>query len=270
MRARQNIQLLLTGAVFCLSALIGAPAFAYKLFVDHPSSYSSGDCHYQSNDGCGDVTGPIRGGLHDFGWDVSNFWTGGDAWASDFIDCSITSGEDCYNADGADAAIFDGHGNTGELGFAYKHNGFCKAYASQTDLSGTAAIFISTACCYMKLSAAYNFTEHNGLNQQLGFGNEASMDDGSIGEFWTATGGIPWNVSGGSNMAWLDKLEDKTGWWTGDNTTVVFTRGSDLTDVANNRNNCGLRRGTCWARKGYYVGSAWQYDYKDHGSDGCG
>jgi hypothetical protein len=199
------------------------------------------------------------------GWNVS-FDYGSNSWATDFIDCSITSGEDCHYTDSSDLAIFDGHGNTGALAFAYSHAGLCWANSGQTELGSlsgaTTALFISTACCYMNLGDAFNFTDHGGLNQQLGFGSDASMDSGMIGNYYNSSSGANWG-------AWISEMEDKPGWFTGDNTTVAFTRGSNSTDVTNNRNTCGLKRGTCSSRLGYAVGSAWQYDYYDHGNAGC-
>lgn len=256
----------LVASVLGLAALApGSSRATFIAYIDHPSGYSTGDCQNANNDGCGDVTGSIRSGLTSLGWNVNRFYTGPSAWATDFIDCSIMSGDDCNQADLAHLAIYDGHGNTGSIGFASSHSGICDAKAVQTELGrfqgSTTALFISTACCYMHLGFPQTFTEHNGLNQQLGFGGEASMDSGMIGNYWSA--------SGSSNNAWLGEMEDKPGWFTGDNTTVMFTRGSSLADALNSYNTCGLRRGTCWTRKGLTVGSAWEYDYYDHGASGC-
>lgn len=189
------------------------------------------------------------------------------AWASDFVDCNYSSGEDCYYTDTNNVAIYDGHGNTRTLWFSCYHNGYCGVNgASYTELgrytSATTALFISTACCYMHLSVPDNFTDHGGLNQQLGFGGEASMDTGMMDNYYNASNGTNW-------YGWISEMEDKPGWFTGDNTTVAFTRGSTPTDVTNNRNVCGLKRGTCNSRIGYTVGSYWQYDYYDHGASGC-
>jgi Family of unknown function (DUF6345) len=253
------------GASLCLLTLFSGPSHALSVYIDHPSSYPTGDCHAADNDGCGDVTGPLRTTLASSGWTV-HYWTADTAWATDFIDCTIMSGQDCTNADASDMAIYDGHGNTGMLTFAYSHNGICLGLPSQTELGrlsgATTALFISTACCYMNLALPGNFTDHGGLNQQLGFGGEASMTSDMIGNFYSQS-------SGSNAGAWLAQMEDKPGLFTGDNTTVAFTRGATSADANNNYYNCGLRHATCRTRLGLTVGSAWRYDYRDHGTAGC-
>jgi len=247
------------------SILSPGPSYAYTAYIDHPSGYASGSCHNADNDGCGDVTYGMRSALGSAGWSV-NYWSGTNAWATDFIDCTITSGDDCNQADAAQLAVYDGHGNTGFIGFATSHAGLCNAYSNQTELGrlggATSALFISTACCYMHLGKSSNFTDHGGLNQQLGFGGESSMDNDMMNNFYNSSSGVNYG-------AWIVEMEDRPGWFTGDNTTVAFTRGSSTSDVNTNKYSCGLKRGTCLSRKGYSVGSAWVYDYYDHGSDGC-
>jgi hypothetical protein len=245
--------------------LPAASSHAFVAYIDHPSNYSSGDCHYANNDGCGDVTGSIRSGLTSLGWTV-NYWTSSNAWATDFMESTESGGgEDASYADAAQLAIFDGHGNTGQFGFAYSHNGVCWTPRERTELSrlggAQAAVFISTACCYMHMGFPETFTQHSGLGQQLGFGGEASMDSGMMSNYY--------NASNTNNAQWLWELEDKPGWFTGDNTTVIFTRGNNPSSVDWNYNNCGLKKQYCVSAANFNVNSYWRYDWIDHGTSGC-
>lgn len=250
-------------------------AFAYVFFVDNPRYYQSGNCGFGEGDNRPDRTGAIRNGLATMGW-TGQYWTGVDAWPQDFIDPTLAAdGADYVTADNANLAIFDGHGDTGRLFFSHSRNGRCDAGGldSTTNISlgagkmgsiGGAGNFISISCCFLNLHQQRSFTEHHGLNQIMAYGSLSSTDSDMVSNFWKGTGG-----SGNNKSSWLSNMEDKSGWFTGDNTPVVFTRGWNLTDVDNNLSTCGLKRGTCWARKGYSVGSAWSIDWKNHGCSGC-
>lgn len=240
------------------------PPAGRSFFVDNPRSYPSGTCSSNLSDK-GDRTGGIRSGLTEMGW-AGQYWTGSDAWANDFID---SAAED---ADTFDLAIFDGHGNTDVLGFAYPNEGVC--YAGNMSLTGEtnvrmgtanhakAAVSIFATCCFVSVQNPDAWRNTSAGNQIMGFGGLSDSNVEMLNNFW--------NSSGGSNLnAWLSEMEDRPGWFSGDNTVVVFTHGWTPEEVITNRSTCGLKRGTCWGANGYLPSDPWSMDWKQHGCGGC-
>ena len=162
---------------------------------------------------------------------------------------STQGGHDDVEADAHNVAIFEGHGNVNYLCYAYRDQyGYCDAgYYNNTTSSNiqigmnggaTAALVIADTCCYMMKGSTISIATFGGI-QELGFGGVSSDDNGMVDNFFN-------NTSGGTNWYyWLREMEDKPGWWTGDNTTVAVTRGWNSTDVANNRTNCKFKHQTC-------------------------
>jgi hypothetical protein len=247
-------------------------AKAYTLFDDNPRMYPSGNCYPYLPDH-GDRWSNVRSTLKGMGWGISYYWYTL-AFASDFIDSTLGGG-DIWNADKANVAIFDGHGNVNALSYAYQDwNNLCDAgYWGNTSDSNIqmgmnggaeAALMILESRCYMMKGSTISIATFGGI-QELGFGSLSVSDTGMVNDFFGHTN------SGTNWYYWLHDMEDKPGWWTGDNTTVVVTRGWDMSDVTNNRTNCKFKGQTCLNNPPYGNGPSiwWQRDYFDHGCDGC-
>lgn len=259
-----------------LSISIGSSANATTWFADVPGPYP-GNC---SGDPTTDHTYWLRHFLSNLG--VSGVLNTSHSWASDFIERGY-GGQDSSNADAHNIAIFDGHGNTDQLFFAYKDlenrctagNADSTGYGSNILLSGAtepyytyeATTFIAHACCYMNINftgSIYTF----GGTQELGFGGVAhvALDGTMVSQFWGFA------QSGYSNSAaWLTAMEDRPGVGNGDNTAVVVTRGWDSGTTNWNRINCNIANGTCWQGTKYGRGPSiyWVRDYTAHGCSGC-
>jgi hypothetical protein len=248
-------------------------AKAYTLWDDNPRAYSSGNCSTGLSDN-GDRWYNVRQTLSgSMGWGWA-WLTANHAKASDFIELNL-GGQDAYAADMTNVAVFDGHGNVNDLAFAYQDsNGYCDAgYWGNTSDSniqmgmnggGKAALMILETCCYMMKGSTISIATFGGI-QELGFGSLASSDTGMVDDFFGHTN------SGTNWYYWLRDMEDKPGWWTGDNTTVVVTRGWDMSDVTNNRTNCKFKGQTCLNNPPYGNGPSiwWQRDWIEHGCGGC-
>jgi hypothetical protein len=260
-------------AVFLCIFPTGARAVTF--YIDAPVSYQSGTCHPNLINR-GDITGGLQARLRDKGWTGIGY-NGPNAWAIDFVDYGLDrQGIDYQMADGADLAVFDGHGNVDDMAFSHPDpHGYCDAGKfdpNNTNIelgaggggSTKAALFIAMTCCYVD-PHHYAAERLFGGNQILGLGNEADFDTNEINEFYGSTGG----GNGRNWSAWLNNLEDKPGWWTGNNTPVAVTLGWNPTDANNNKSTCGLQRGTCWTRKGYNPGTFWIKDWYENGCGGC-
>lgn len=254
--------------VLGLTAFEGRSEAAGYLLTEAPSNYSSGGC---GGANVSDYTSPIRNGLAGLGWS-STFLRYGDAWPQDFIDPSDY-------ADTFDVTVFLGHGNTGRLFFSAPHNGQCCAGAcsgniscSWGDLSCSNVMMSSgnhaqvssavlMACCYLNINYQPLLLEHHYEQQLMGFGGVSSLDSNMVSNYYNGTGPSS-NVD-----SWLNNMEDKPGWFTGDNTTVVMSRGHTVDERAWNRWYGGLKRQNCVS--GGPGGGYWYLDWHNHGCGGC-
>jgi len=242
---------------------------AYSLVVVQPGNYKQGGC--PPNDNVDDYSYPIRNGAAALGWSVV-FWGASNAWPQDFMDPGDS-------ADYYDNVVFLGHGNSGQQFFSVPHDGVCSAGAttgnywcdpedppcSNTQLAaGTgakASSVVMMACCYMEINRTALLTNHHHEKQMMGFGGISSIDAPRVQNYWDRTG-VTSNVD-----AWLNSMEDKPGWFTGDNTTVVMSRGHSEEERAWNRWYCGMKRQNCV--DGGDGGGYWYLDWHWHGCGGC-
>jgi hypothetical protein len=269
MTNRQSICLTTVAAI--VLGLIVSPrrSEAQGYFItEAPGNYSSGGC---GGDNVPDYTAPIRSGLAGLGW-WGPFYQYGDAWPQDYIDPADF-------ADTADISVFLGHGNTGRIAFSVRHNDVCCAGAcsgnvscSWGDLScsnirmssGDNALVSSAvfmACCYLNTNYKPLLLDHHYEQQLMGFGGIASLDASMVYNYWNGTGPSS-NVD-----SWLNNMEDRPNWFTGDNTTVVMSRGHTVDERAWNRWYGGLKRQNCV--HGGPGGGYWYLDWHNHGCGGC-
>jgi hypothetical protein len=222
-----------------LSIALCAIAFAvqrraqasYSFYIDQNTSYST-------NHGCGtnndldDDTASLASQLTTDGWTGSHF-VDANAWPADFTEaCSSTygTGDDSYYADSAYLSIFSGHANAGYLAFAYPHNSVCSvdlgANARLGSMAGdTSGVAIFYGCCTLKLSSLTSKANWQWTNQNLGFLDTESDGDDDIKNFFNGTS------SSANIYQWTADLEDRPGWFTGDNSPIVVSYGADETSA---------------------------------------
>jgi hypothetical protein len=140
--------------------------------------------------------------------------------------------------------VYAGHGNVNILQFGFQRNGQCLVNISNQMRLGTAggnrsAYMMYLTSCTMNLNGLGNLF-NNEVHQQFGYHNSPSIKDDQPRDFYNATG-----ASGLSNRdAWLDEMEDKPGWFTGDNSPIVMTFGTSSTDASNKHASARLRAGS--------------------------
>jgi hypothetical protein len=178
-------------------------------------------------------------------------------------------------ADLADVAVFTGHGNTARIFLGvpdtYTSETLCYAGANSGLTSsniwlgagsgGHLASTVMIACCYMNIKKRSLWTDSHFEKQLMGFGSKSSLEGSMVTRYWNGTGGSS-NVD-----SWLNNMEDRPGWYTGDNTTVVLSRGHTQQELDWNHWYCGLKRQNCV--NGGPGGSMGYVDWHDHGCSGC-
>jgi hypothetical protein len=262
MRNRQWIRLISGIAIILsLTVPVGRAAALNHILDELPKNYQSGGCGGIDLD---DVTYPIRNGLANIGWSSTALFYG-DAWPQDFIDPTDY-------ADTFDVTVFDGHGNTDSIAFSVPHDGKCCAGAcsnltsSNTLMSAGANARVSSSvfasCCYMNINYQTLLLNHHYEQQMMGFGGVSQIDSGMVSNYFDGTGPSS-NVD-----SWLNNMEDRPSWFTGDNTTVVMSRGHSDSERSWNRWYGGLKRQNCVT--GGPGGGYWALDWHDHGCGGCG
>jgi len=76
------------------------------------------------------------------------------------------------------------------------------------------------------------------VHQQFGFHNSPSIGDDGLASFFNSTASLT------NRDAWLQELEDKPGWFTGDNSPVVLIFGASEADADTKNNSAKLKGGT--------------------------
>jgi hypothetical protein len=133
-----------------------------------------------------------------------------------------------------------------------------------------AGYFIASACCVLNIDhSSWIGWQH--VWQIMGCHGLLEDDASMMDNFFNAT------ASTSNNTSWLNQMEDKPGWFTGDNSVIVYSYGSSLSDLYDTHDNAKLKgdyknypRGnstTC----GVQPGDNWMmYEWRDHGAAGCG
>ena len=90
--------------------------------------------------------------------------------------------------------------------------------------AGSAHAMYVTSCT-LKIESIGSTAISQWERQQFGFDNSPSVADDDPGNAVECTA-----TSGGNVNCWLAWLEDKPGWFTGDNSPVVVTQGTNSND----------------------------------------
>jgi hypothetical protein len=244
-------------------------------WIDEATDFTGNGCE---NTDLNDVTSDMKTMLDRWSFSGTR-WTNANAWPQDFAEACDgsfypTGGIDSSAADSQILAVYAGHGNVGLLQFGTMNNGQCVVdFSSNMRLGAMAgagaghAVYVTS--CTLKIESLTSEANANWLRQQFGFDNSPIVGNGDPGLAADCTGALTTNKN-----CWLTWLEDKPGWFTGENSPVVLSHGSDSSDCQNTVNTArwgadvlnSPRGGGPSCNAGYP--SFWYcYNWIDHG--GC-
>jgi len=260
--------LIVTGVAMLAAA---NPAWAQKAYyIDESTDFSGNGCE---NADLNDVTSSLRSSLNANGWSGQRF-TNSNAWPQDYYESTIAglSGVDNLYGDNSLLTVYAGHGNRALLQFGFKRNNRClvRLGPSGTNptqarlglLGGNKAAYAMwvTSCTLNVDSLDRNFSHQ--IRQQFGYHNSPSVKDDQPRDFFEETSGTT------NANAWIEEMEDRPGWFTGDNSPIALTHGLDS-------GHCAWVRDTAKLRGGSLLSTApepWQWFcwiMYDHGASGC-
>jgi len=246
-------------------ACIAGTALAQRTYyIDESTDFTGNGCQ---NADLNDVTSSLRNSLNSNGWSGQR-WTNVSAWPQDFYESTMSglSGVDNLYGDNALLTVYAGHGNRALLQFGFMRNNRCLvSLDTQARLGlqgGARAVYAMyvTSCTLNLGSLSRNFNHE--IRQQFGYHNSPSVKDDQPRDFFEATNGKT------NAPAWLDEMEDRPGWFTGDNSPITLTFGLDSNHADWVRNTAKLRAGQLL----YAPPKPWawfNWTMYDHGDSGC-
>lgn len=279
--------------LFCGLAVAGiggfaGPAHGFTYLLEESIEANGKGC-LSGVDEVGQNLGQLAYDLqHASNW-TGNYWGHNDVWPQDFMDtCQIpdaTGGSGDSPTDSGDLVVELNHGNTGEFTVAYPRAGVCtvklKDHVRLGSKNGGAhastAIYVS--CCTLNANHITDTANWSWTRQNIGFHDVTSINADMFGSFWGGISSIPGNVwfGGNTKQSWLNNMEDRPNWFTGDNSPIVISYGTSLADAQNTANNANLKAGVLVSPRGGgpACGDTYQpyfyfwYDMIDHGNGGC-
>lgn len=259
--------------VVVAGTMVTSSAAAQDFLLEEGLDFTGNGC--ESTD-LNDVTGQLHSAL------LSDSRTGqryvnGNAWPQDFIEaCSSnygTNGLDNSYADARRLSVYAGHGHISTLFFSHVRSGRCVVGLDGNmrlgRMAGASSVYAMYATsCTLNLGNLSNTAGNQLLRQQFGFHNSPIIANDDLGEFYRETN------PASNRTSWLDNLEDRPGWFTGDNSPLVRSAGENQTTASSTHNNFYFR-GAFWqpAMTGASVCHQglpyhyWYYTYINHG--GC-
>ena len=236
-RIRRFIQL----AIVCAAVLLAlSPAWGQKTYyIDESTDFSGNGCE---NDDLNDVTSSLRDSLNANGW-TGQRWTNVSAWPQDYYESTMAglSGVDNLYGDNFLFTVYAGHGNRASMQFGFKRNGRCTVSLEREARlglqgGGKAVYAMYVTSCTLNLDSLSRNFNHE-IRQQFGYHNSPAVKDDQPRDFFDATNGKT------NARAWIDEMEDRAGWFTGDNSPIALTHGLDSGHCAWVRDTAKLRGG---------------------------
>lgn len=258
------MQLVVIGITILAVATPAAWATGKTFYIDESTDFTGNGCE---NADLNDVTSSLRESLADEGWSGSRF-TNTLAWPHDFIEQTFAGqgGLDSSFGDTKTLAVYAGHGNRALLQFGFQRNGRCiitlDGNARLGTLAGDDAAYAMwvTSCTVNLDSLARHFDQ--AIRQTFGYHNSPSVKDDQPSDFFEETDDLD------NAHAWIEEMEDRPGWFTGDNSPITLTFGVDAS-------HCNFVRDTARLRGGTLLDDAPAPDaffcfiMFDHGAGGC-
>jgi hypothetical protein len=231
-----------TAALLVAATLLsGAEAWATgkRYYIDESTDFTGNGCE---NADLNDVTSSLRTSLDANGWSGSRF-TNASAWPHDFFEQTLPglSGLDHLFGDANTLAVYAGHGNRALLQFGFPRSGRCTVTLdtqARLGVSGgdEAAYAMYVTSCTVNLdSLARHFDQQ--IRQTFGYHNSPPVKDDQPRDFFEATNDLT------NAQAWIEEMEDRPGWFTGDNSPIALTFGVDSAHCDFVRDTAKLRAG---------------------------
>lgn len=249
-----------------LSLAVSAPgrAAGKGFYIDESTDFSGNGCE---NADLNDVTGSLQTSLVNNGWTGQRF-TNSSAWPQDFYEQTFPglSGVDHVYGDNKTLAVYAGHGDRALLQFGFRRLGMCTVTLDTQARLGTLAgdhadyAMYLTSCTLNTDALRRHF--RNEIRQSFGYHNSPSVKGDQPRDFFEATNNLD------NAHAWIQEMEDRSGWFTGDNSPLAMTFGANGNDCLAVRNGARLRAGTFLTDPAEPFGAACALMI-DHGADGC-
>jgi hypothetical protein len=224
-------------AVLILGGVIlsGFNSYAdHNYWIDESTDFTGNGC---PNTDLNNVTSSLRNRLSSDGWSGTR-WSNANAWPEDYIEQNL-GGIDHVTGDARTLSVYAGHGNRGLLQFGYIRNGRCVVRLNNNSRFGTQGgndasfMMYVTSCTINTDSLSLHFRQQ--VRQSFGYHNSPSVKDDQPRDFYEETDGVD------NYVAWREEMEDRPGWFTGDNSPITLTFGLTPTHCINVQNGARLR-----------------------------
>lgn len=238
-------------------ALAGGPRY----WIDESTDFTGNGCQ---NADLNNVTSSLKSRLDSDGWGGTR-WSNANAWPEDFIEQNF-GGIDHVAGDDETLSVYAGHGNRALIQFGFQRNGRCTvSFPSDTRL-GTqggddAAYAMWVTSCTVNLDSLSRHFDQ-AIRQTFGYHNSPSVKDNQPRDFYKETDDLR------NERAWIEEMEDRPGWFTGDNSPIALTFGLSSS-------HCAWVQSTAKLRAEVLLSDApapdtWYcYLMYNHGASGC-
>jgi hypothetical protein len=189
-------------------------------WIDESTDFTGNGCE---NADLNDVTSSLRDRLNADGW-TGTRWSNANAWPEDFIEQNIGGG-DHLAGDSQTLTVYAGHGNRGLIQFGFRRNNRCIVRHRNDMRLGTqggdnAAYAMWVTSCTVNTDSLNNHFDQQ-IRQTFGYHNSPSVGDDQPRDFYEETDDLR------NSRAWIEEMEDRPGWFTGDNSPIALTFGVD-------------------------------------------
>lgn len=261
----KNCFLRALGVLLLLIASAGPGRAAGKgFYIDETTDFTGNGCE---NADLNDVTSSLQTSLVNNGWTGLRY-TDRNAWPQDFIEQTFggMNGLDQLYGDTRTLAVYAGHGNRALIQFGFMRLNRCVVTLDSDSRLGTLAgdraeyaMYITS--CTLNLDSLRRHL-NNQIRQSFGYHNSPTVKDDQPRDFFEATNNLD------NAHAWITEMEDKVGWFTGDNSPMVLTTGANPNDCVAVRNAARLRAGVLLTDPPEPLGAGCGL-LIDHGMSGC-
>lgn len=203
-------------------------------WIDESTDFTGNGC---PNTDLNDVTSSLRTRLNNDGW-TGTRWTNVNAWPEDYIEQNF-GGIDHVTSDSRTLAVYAGHGNRALIQFGFQRNGICTVSMDASARLGAqggndASYMMYVTSCTINLDSLSRHFDQE-IRQSFGYHNSPSVKDNQPREFYKETDSVD------NYVAWREEMEDRPGWFTGDNSPITLTFGLDSAHCNTVRNGARLR-----------------------------
>jgi len=236
----ETSRIVLLGGVF-IGMASATPVLAQKTFhISEVTDFTGNGCEFPPD--LNTVTQSLRNSLETFGWTGTRHLNPA-AFPQDFQEsCSATFGPgglDASEADTKTLTIYAGHGaaapNLGKMIFGFPHDGVCTVRFQDApmttgimrlgSMSGAAAGYgMWLTSCSLEQTSWTTQANFQWLRQNFGYHNSPTIGKDTPKQFFFDTELLT------NRNSWLVDMEDRPGLFTGENSPVVITYGSDPSD----------------------------------------